>query len=98
MNNLPYNFLNNDSLTKANVRLLINFTYDMFSSSNEHDLMRQSLLGMLENIPLIWTLRHFFRECDHQGWDLAIVFAEHPYEFQNALNSGDMSGYYANCR
>ena len=97
MNQLPVQFLHSDMITKDNLKCIINTTYDMFAGNNDqHQRMRESLLGMVDNNALIWTLRHFLRECDHHNWNLAIVFAERPLEFQRALENNDLQGYYAN--
>lgn len=95
MAQLPVQFLHNDSITKDNLRCIINTTYEMFGNLREYR-MRDALLMMIDTTPLIWVLRHFLRECDHHNWNLAVVFAERPLEFKRALEQNDIQGYYAN--
>ena len=96
MAQLPVQFLHDDMITKDNLKVLINTTYDLFAGSNDHhQRMKESFLSMVENGALVWSLRHFFRECDTHNWNLAIAFAEKPKEFQKALENDDILGYYA---
>jgi hypothetical protein len=97
MANLPVNILHNNIFTRDDLKLIINTTYNLYGGNdNHHQQMRHNLLFMAEHNPLIWAIQHFLRECAHQNWNLAIVFAENPQAFMNALEQNDLAGYYAN--
>ena len=94
METLPIGFLHNDMITKDNLKVLINTTYDLYGNEEHHRRMKESLISMVENGALIWAFRHFIKECDHNNWNLAIAFAENPIAFQRALDNNDILGYY----
>lgn len=96
MNQLPIDFLHNPMITKDNMKTLIHTTFDVFDTTNSHQLMKDALLSMVDTNALIWTLQHFLRECEYQNWNLAIIFAEQPKEYKSALENNDILGYYAN--
>ncbi len=95
--NLPFNIINNNEITRDDLKLIINTTYNLFGMNEPyHCQMRTSFLNMANNSPLIWATQYFLRECAHNNWNLAIVFAENPQAFMVALEQNDIQGYNAN--
>lgn len=98
MSNLPFNILHNNEITREDLKLIINTTYNLFGMNNpHHSEMRTAYLNMATYSPLFWAIQHFIRECNHNDWNLAYVFdATLNRAFMEALEQNDIRGYLAN--
>jgi len=75
----PADILKLPSISKEDLKTIIKKSYEIYGRTEDHQLMEQALLSMVDTNHLFWSIQYYIREMDHNGWSLAVIFAEDPY-------------------
>lgn len=82
-------------LSKDDVKLLIRRTFEIYGKTDEEKLLSDAMVAMVDTTPLIFCIRHLFRFYQSGEWEFAAVFEDDPHFFNECLEKGDMTLYYA---